>query len=1062
MSPVPSPGSAGAVEPGQRDPSEAVRLREDLRGELAGEVLTDPVSTQLYATDASIYRLRPLAVVRPRSLADVVATVRYAIENDLTLHPRGAGSGVSGESLGRGIVLDLSAHLRRITPTPGTSAATPGGPETVQVAAGVPLALLNRYLADHGRRYGPDPVTRSVTTMGGVINSNASGSHFLRSGSARDTVVSARIVTSQGEVVELARHPVPPPGSVGEEGELAAARLARGLDGIGRRFASQLRTAGWPAASGGYRIDDLHDSAGRVDLARFIAGTQGTLGILIDATVRTESLPPHRGVVLAYFHRINSAIRSAVDALADGPVACDVMDRRLLQIARQTDRRLESIIPVAAEAAMILEIQGGSIGELRDRLEVLRRRLRAEPDAAFDTLLTDDSERRDLWWELFRRVIPRQARVHGDKLPLPFTEDIHCRPEQMPAMLAAVRTVLQQHAVTATVFAHVGHGQLHVRPMLDLADAGDRRLIAQLMTAIAEAVWQRGGMLGVEHPAGVGRSALMARQYGELWPAMVQVKRLFDPAGRLQPDKFADGDPSLLSGGGFEELIRPNDQRIDIVSAGRAVMPPLKSESTAADRPIVAPGHDGAETFPGPSGRGVRRASRWLDIPAPPPPQLPVLQHWSGGETITAAVNACNGCGRCRGRSNEERQCPMFRICSAEEASPRAKANLLRGVIAGELDVAQLAGEEAKAVADLCFNCHSCRLECPASVNIPKIVGEIKAQYVATNGLPVSDLLLGRIDSVAAFGAVVAPITNAALGNSAVRWLLERTLGLAAARRIPRIARESFLRYAARRRWHRANPAGGLKVAYFVDHFANHHDPAIGRAFAEVLQHNRIGFYVPPGQRASGMARITAGDLRGARRLARRNVRILAEAVRSGYTVVATEPSAALCLKYEYPNLLDTEDAHLVAEHSWEACQYLMDLHRGNRLSLDLEPMAGGVAYHQPCHSRVLQADVEHHAGPTGSRPAAASLIDLIPAAQVDRIDAGCSGMAGTWGLQTKNYRNSLRIGWPAISAIRSSSAPIAASECSACRLQLSHGSDRELVHPIKLIATAYGRMTLE
>ncbi len=1031
------------------DDAEAVRLREDLRGELTGEILTDPVSTQLYATDASIYRVRPLAIVRPRSLADVVATVQYAVQNDLTLHPRGAGSGVSGESLGRGIVLDMSTHLRRITPTPGSAAVTEGGPETVQVAAGVPLASLNRYLADHGRRYGPDPVTRSVTTMGGVINSNASGSHYLRSGSARDTVVSARIVTAGGEVVTLEPTPVLPPRSEPEPGDVEpVTRLARGLDAIARRFETQCRNVHWPPASGGYRIDDLHADDGRIDLARFIAGTQGTLGILIDATVRTESLPPHRGVVLAYFHRIDSAIRSAVDVLADGPVACDVMDRRLLQIARQTDRRLESIIPAAAEAAMILEIQGGSIAELRERLEMLRRRLRSEPDAAFDTLSTDDEDRRDLWWELFRRVIPRQARVHGDKLPLPFTEDIHCSPPQIPAMLAAVRTVLQRHSVTATVFCHVGHGQLHVRPMLDLADRSDRRKIAPLMTAVAETVWQRGGLLGVEHPAGVGRSALMARQYGELWPAMVQVKRLFDPAGRLQPGKFADGDPSLLSGGGFEKTLRPNHHRIDIVSAGRAILPPVTIENSTTDLQIFSPEPDDP-------------AARWLDIPAPPPPQLPVLQHWPGGATITSAVNACNGCGRCRGRSNEERQCPMFRITSAEEASPRAKANLLRGVIAGELDVASLAGEQAKAVADLCFNCHSCRLECPASVNVPKIVGEIKAQYVATNGLPISDLLLGRIDTVAAIGARVAPLSNWVLRNGAVRWLLERSFGLTAARRIPTLARESFIRYAIRRRWHRPNPAGGLKVAYFVDHFANHHDPAIGRAFAEVLQHNRIGIYVPTGQRASGMARITAGDLRGARRLARRNVRILADAVRSGYTVVATEPSAALCLKYEYPNLLDTEDAHLVAEHSWEACQYLMDLHRGDRLALDLEPLPSKIAYHQPCHSRVLQADVDHHAGPTGTTASASQLLSLIPAADVHAINAGCSGMAGTWGLQTKNYRASLRIGWPAISAIRAAAAPITASECSACRLQLSHGSDREMIHPVKLIAAAYGRMTL-
>ena len=1128
----------------QRDPDRQ-RLQDDLRGLVSGDVLCDPVSTQLYASDASIYQIRPLAVVRPRSAADISATVQYAGEHDLAIHPRGAGSGVAGESIGPGIVLDCSCHLRRITPSEDGSRVT--------VQAGAPLWAVNRMLSPMKRWYGPDPATRAVTTMGGVIATNASGSHYLRSGSARDTVLSARIINSAGQLVELAQHDLqaaaellerqtsgPEPNGAEDPAVTAnstqaaidragkfAARITRGLVEIQRQF--QLASVPCPyrsPASSGYRLDDLFAADGRVDLAKFFAGTQGTLGILVDATLRTEMIPNYRGVVLLFFHRLDSATRSAVQALQYGLIACDVMDRRLLQIARESHRQFADVVPREAEAAMLIEIQGESLSDLTDRLAIIRQRLSSGPDAAFSSTDTVNDDQRDLYWALFRRVIPRQYRVRGNQLPLPFVEDIYSPPEQLPGMVTAVQNILKKYQATATVFAHAGHGQLHVRPMLDLANPADRGRLYPISQEIAQVVWDRGGQVGVEHPAGLSRSYLMPQQCGDWWRAMGQVKRLFDPFHRFNPGKLFG---AILQKP--DENLRPIHHTIEIVASGRSVLPasaktranrnagPLSSVSessrpessrpgssrpessrpgashaesshrdwTEAEAgggsavmpapPLQNPGEPVAETVSTPTetridggsdrtigtdplgkgrlddasaGPGPKKLVDSL-LPHHPPPQLEVLQQWPGGTPITRTTRACNGCARCRAHASEERQCPMFRISSAEEASPRAKANLLRGVLSGQLPVAELTGDHAKAVADLCFNCHSCRVECPASVNIPKIVGEIKAQYVATNGMPLSDWLMGRIDTVAAIGSRLRWLTNPMLRNTAVRWILERTLGLSAARELPAFAGESFLRYASRRRWHQASPHGGLKVVYFVDQYANYHDPEIGRALAEILQHNRIGFYVPPGQAVSGMARITSGDLKGARKLARRNVRLLAEAVRQGYNVLATEPAAALCLKHEYPNLLDTEDAHLVAAHSHEACEYLWSLHEENRLALEFKPIRHRLQYHQPCHSRVLHPE-----------PVAADLLRLIPELSVDVLGKGCSGMAGTWGLQRKNYRNSLRIGWPMMSAVRKQTDASPTSECSSCRMQMQHGGDYQAIHPLKLLAQAYGRFPLQ
>ncbi len=974
------------------------RVQDDLRGIVRGDVLCDPIMIQLYASDASIYQIAPLGVVRPRSVSDVIATAQYAAEHELKLHPRGTGSGVAGESLGQGLVIDFSRYMRRITIAPDATRVT--------VQSGAVLAEVNRSLFHHGRWFGPDPVTRSITTMGSALATNASGSHYLRSGSVRDTIESMRMVTIDGELVELSRHHKSEAGTVG--------RLARGIAEIRHQFAPLIEArVNAPRSRGGFRLDDVVDQSGHVDLAKFMVGTQGTLGILIDATLRTEPIPAQRGVVLLFFHRLDSAARGGVKALRHGLVACDLMDRRLLQIARDTDQRFAEVLPREAEAMLLLEIQGESLEDLHDRLAIIREDLSGGTEGAFAAVDTVDKSERDFYWALSRRVIPRLYRFKGNESPVPFTEDLSVPREKLPDVLTAIQDTLQRNQTTATVFAHVGHGQIHLRPFLDLGSAKDRLRLHDLSVQIAEVVWKHGGEVSVEHAAGLSRSYLLPRQFGELWQAMGQVKRLFDPSHRLNPGKLFGAVLQKPN-----ENLRPADQTIEITTDNRVLI--------EADEPTV----EAARA----KGKSV--------------PQLQVLQHWPPSAPVTKVTRGCNGCARCRTTSPSERQCPVFRAMRSEEASPRAKANLLRGVLSGQLHVDDLADDRAKAVADLCFNCHQCRLECPASVDIPKIVGELKAQYVATNGLPVSDMLMGRIDTVAAIASQLPFISNLLMRGKFSRWLAERLFGLSAARELPPVVPETFLRHAVRRRWTKPLPHGGLKVVYFVDHFANFHDPDIGRALAEILQQNSIGLYVPTSQIASGMARITSGDLKGARKIARKNVRLLADAVRQGYTVIATEPAAVLCLKHEYPNLLDDEDAHLVAEHSFEACEFLLHLHENNRLTLDFASIPVSIAYHQPCHLRVLN---RQQSGPR--------LLELIPELSVERIEAGCTGMAGTWGLQKKNYRNSLRIGWPLISAMRSARVSMASTECSACKMQIEHGSDRKTLHPLKLLAYAYGRM---
>lgn len=978
--------------------SDRQRIEDDLRGIIRGSVDCDPITTSLFASDASIYQIQPAGVVRPRSASDIAATIQYAAEHDLSVHPRGTGSGIAGDSLGSGIILDLSRYMRRIRPSADFQLA--------HVESGATLAELNRSLKPSQRWFGPDPITRSITTMGSVIARNAAGSHYRRSGSARDNVEEIRFITAGGETLTLGKHL---PGD-----ETPESRLARGLCEIRDQFTAKLQCDELVLRSMAYRLDDIVGDDGRVDLAKFVAGSQGTLGVIASATVTTETVPTHRGVVLLFFHRLDMAVRSAISALDHGVVACDWMDRRLLQIARETDDQFRALLPPAAEAMVLIEIQGESLGDLYDRLAIIRQSLSRGHDGAFEAVETVEQAERDRYWALSRRVIPRLYRLTTDTSPQPFIEDLRLPHHQTVDAIAEIQDILRSYDTAATMFGQTGRGTLHIRPFLNLSLAADRKRLGQLSGRIAEAVGNRGGVVGADHAAGLSKSALLPQQYGDLWQAMGQVKRLFDPAHRMNPGRVFGAVLQRVN-----ENLRPSDRRIEIVNRSRVLEEADETwtqVSRDADRSIAS---------------------------------LPVLQHWPPGGEVTAVVRTCNGCGRCRTTAKDQRQCPVYRAIPSEESSPRAKANLLRAVISGELPAESLTTDAAKAVADLCFNCHQCRLECPASVDVPKIVGELKAQYVAGNGQTLSDAFLARIDSVVGFASIAPRTSNWLIASRMGRWLAERAFGLSSARELPPIARETFLRHASRRKWNRQPSHGGLKVCYFVDHFANYHDPDIGKALGEVLQQNEVILYVPSGQRTSGMARITMGDVIGARKIARRNVRILADAVRNGYTIVATEPSAVLCLKHEYPNLLGDEDSLLVAEHTMEAAEYLWHLHQGDRLSLEFSEVQASVAYHHPCHLRVLDPE-----------PITTRLLSLVPGLQVEGIEAGCTGMAGTWGLQKKNYRNSLRIGWPLISAMRAAPASMATTACGACRMQIEHGADQSTIHPIKLLAYAYGRMT--
>jgi len=959
------------------------RISEDLTGVFEGELRFDGVARQTYSTDASLYQMLPLGVACPRHEQDVVTIARYAREHYLPLIPRGGGTGLAGGAIGSGLVVDFSRHMNHIE-----SIDT----ETVRVQPGVVREQLNRRLREYGRYFAPDPSNSRVTTIGGMIGVDAAGSHAVRVGATRDHVKHMRLVLASGVVLdaglETLGRPFPADASESDPERVRHEllhRLAQLLE-----VNSQLIHDRQPPLlrnCAGYHLRTLMHRQ-ELNLPRLIVGSEGTLAMCTSATLHTSPLPAHRGAVLLLFGALESAIRAVQGITEQQPSACDLLDRRLLSLAREEDERFETLIPAAAEAALLVEQTGYSQAQVADRLQSCIARARESDRSVFVAGETYVPDEVDLLWSLPYRVVPLLTALRGETRPVPIVEDLAVPPEALHDFLVRAQRVFQKHWVTASLYAHASSGQVHFRPFLRWPTMADGGQLESLARELYEVVFAFGGTISGEHGDGLSRTSFLRSQYGPLYRVFKQVKDLFDPHNLMNPGKIISDDPHLTI-----KNFRPQPGKVE------------------------------------------------------PEPQLVELQlQWNPG-ALPEAVARCNGCGVCRTQNLHERMCPFFHLESNEEASPRAKANLLRGVVTGTIDPRELTTERAKELADSCFNCRQCVLECPAQVDIPAFVQEIRASYVNANGLSRADWALSRAHSFGRLGTAFSPLANWALNNSGFRWMLQRLIGISQHRRLPQFARRTFLDLVRNTLSDRRRIADGKRpVVLFVDHFVNFHDPELGFALVAILEHHGIDVYVPPVQTASGMAMITAGDLDAARELALTNLRSFGELAREGMTILCTEPTAAVCLKQDYPRLVTHPDLAALTSQVTEAGTYLKLLAEQGRLKKDFTPLDLQVAYHTPCHLRALEVGTP-----------LADLVELIPGLTLHRIEKGCSGMAGAFGLTASKFETSMQIGEALMVEMQRPDLQLGTTECSGCKLQMEQQTTTPTLHPLKLLALAYG-----
>jgi Fe-S oxidoreductase/FAD/FMN-containing dehydrogenase len=835
-----------------------------------------------------------------------------------------------------------------------------------------------------------------------MLATNASGANLLRFGYTRDHVEALRVVLDTGDAVAAGRHPRRPPADrpAGHVEDIIAA-VAQLLE----QNADLIRTCRPRTAYDrcGYALHDVL-SADSLDLARLLVGSEGTLALFTEATLRTVPLPAGRSLVLLAFGGLEDAVRASGLALPTGPTACELLDHRLLTLARGSDGAIAGLVPAGAEVVLLVEYESDTpAGARRDAADLVTHLHRAER-LAFHAVTATEADDLENLWRLRESALPSLYGLRGGSHPVPVIEDVGVPVEELLGYLRRVQDLLQQFETTASFLVHAGTAQVHTRPFLDLDRPEDVAKLWDIADEVHGLALELGGTVSTQHGTGLARTPWVARQYGALYSVLRELKAVFDPRGLFNPGKIVNPDPALPPW-------------------------PLRRGAPAPARASPTGSANGAASKP--------------DVPVSPPSAL----RWGPVEMAGEAAG-CNGCGSCRTEASAHRMCPIFRATHAEAATPRAKANLMRYVLEADTDSHLLSSDAVRAVADLCVNCRMCALECPAHVNIPKLMLEAKAANIAEHGLDRSDWILARTEAFAAFGSAFAFLVNGGLASGTVRWLMEKLLGVSRKRRLPGFAARSFLSRAERRGWTRPPRSPRPRVAYFVDVFANYNDPLIAEAVVAVLHHHDVEVYVPPGQLGCGMAPLAQGDVETARETAQSNLRVLGDLAREGYPILCAEPTAALMLRQEYPNLIDDPDARLVADRTVELTAYLGDLHRAGRLRADFRPLNLRVGHHVPCHLKAL-----------GRPPAGPGLLALIPGLEVRTIDVSCSGMAGTFGLKADNYAVSLEAGRPMLEELTRPGLAFGSTECSTCRLQMEDGAGKRTLHPVQYLALAYGLM---
>jgi FAD/FMN-containing dehydrogenase/Fe-S oxidoreductase len=659
---------------------------------------------------------------------------------------------LSGQTVNHAIVLDFTPRMAAVIDI-DTAAGT------ARVQPGLVLAELNRAAAPHGLQYAVDPSTANRATIGGGIGNNSCGSHSVIYGKTLDQVIRLDAVLADASIAGFERFDGPALerklATAGLEGELyrEVRRIGREQrEEVARRFPKIMRRVS------GFNLDEFVHDEGPMDLSRMIVGSEGTLAVVTEASLRLVPVPKLKAVAAVHFASVEEAAEATIAALEHQPSAVELVDDTIVQRCRATAsfRPLADFVVGEPGGLLLIEFYAEVEAEAQAKLAKLEADLTKRRLGYATVTTTSPALQRDMW-RMREAGLGLLMSVRGDAKPVGFVEDTAVAPEKLPEFIRRFRALVASHGTEAAYYGHASVGCLHIRPSVNVKTTEGLRTTEAIATEVADLVLEFGGSLSGEHGDGIVRGVFTERMFGaQLTQAFREVKRAFDPHDLLNPGKIIDTPR-------FGENLRL-----------------------------------------GPDTRNTEPVT-FLDFGI------------EGG--IARAAEQCNGQGACR--KLDGGMCPSFMVTHDEEHSTRGRANLLRLVFAGVLPPSDIASDRLHAALDLCVECKACKAECPSGVDLAKLKYEALAQRNQTRGVPLRSRLFAQIATLSRFGSHIGPVANFAARQPLVRILMERFGGIHRLRPLPIFAGETFPRWFARHRARGDAPRGDAVYFHdtFTDYY---------------------------------------------------------------------------------------------------------------------------------------------------------------------------------------------------------------------------------------------------
>jgi FAD/FMN-containing dehydrogenase/Fe-S oxidoreductase len=976
------------IDPPRQMAGDLTELRQALAACISThDVRSDHLSRALYATDASVYQIVPLIVAFPATAADVVAAMEVCVRFGVPITARGGGTSQAGQCIGPGVVLDCSRHMDRVLEINALK-------RWVRVEPGCVLDELNQALRPHQLLFAPDVSTSNRATIGGMIANNSSGARSVLYGKTIDHVLELKTVLSDGSLVHLKPLTEAELQSrcAQDDREGACYRITRHLaaehaEEIERRFPKILRRVG------GYNLDEFvpnrGNGRGAFNLARLFVGSEGTLGLTVEAKLKLVALPRAKALLVVQFADLLEALAATPLILHHGPAAVEVVDRYVLDSTRLNPEanRLRDFLSGDPAAILLVEFYGDEALELPPRLAALERELR-QRGFGYHYLIVTHRAAQARVWKLRQLALGLSMAQKGDAKAISFVEDTAVAPEHLRDYIAEFLAIIARHQTEAGVYAHSSVGCLHVRPVVNLKTEEGVRTFEAIAEEVSELVLKYGGSLSGEHGDGLVRSPFQEKMYGTvIYQAFRELKAAIDPQNLLNPGKIVDAPP---------------------LSANLRYGPSYVTPSVAT-------------TF---------------DFSA------------FGG--LLQAAEMCAGVGACR-KKLEGTMCPSFQATRDEKDSTRGRANLLRFAITGQLGFQGFTDPHVREVLDLCLECKACKSECPTNVDMARLKAEFLHRFYQEHGLPWRNRIFGHVGNFASIGCKLAPLSNWMTRSNLSRWLNEKLLGIDRRRVPPAFARRTLVQRLSAARSDESEAPPGRQVMLFPDTFTNYFQPEVGDAAIDLLRRAGCAPTLgPPDLRCCGRAMISSGLLEEALANASHNVERLHEWTRNGGQIIACEPSCILTIKDDYPALVDRNlrsQAKAVAEACLtfeEFLESMLGVEGRSRLGLKSGPRRILVQAH--CHQRALAG-----VGPM------LRLLQLIPGSEVVDLEAGCCGMAGSFGYEAEHYEISRKVGEQRLLPVvrQAGQEDVVVAPGFSCRLQIQHFTGREAVHPASLLCSS-------